>query len=241
MIEKFKKMDNSKKVPIVITTAVVLIVIIILFAFNNKKTINYKIEKENNNEEIVYTVNTYENGIFHKYTPYINIKGSIITSINEDINSFVEDFADQDMVIISYEYNVNGKVLSLALKAVDYNTLDVPKAYFRTYNVNLETKELVSDAELLNSYNVTVTDVNKAIERQFANWYKDEIKESYLDADECDYECFLEYREVDDYMDNISYYVDNGKLIVFKPFSFYSVFNEEDYFKEEDFKFVISN
>ena len=40
-------------------------------------------------------------------------------------------------------------------------------------------------------------------------------------------------------MDDVSYYIENGNLVVYKPFVFYSIFGEEEYFKEDDFKFMI--
>lgn len=239
MIEKFNKLDNNKKIPIVITISVILLTLIIVYAFYINSEDRYKSIKEDTSKEIVYTIKETSDDVFYIKVPYINIKGSTIKSINEDIDSYVSEFIDKKMKISTYEYNINGKVLSLAVKTVDYYNEDMPEVYFKTYNINLDTLELVSDEELLNSYDVNSNDVSAAIEKQFEYWYKDLKKEKYLTEDVCDYECFLEYRGVEDYMENISYYIDKGKLIVFKPFSFYSVYKEEDYFKEDDFKIII--
>ena len=40
-------------------------------------------------------------------------------------------------------------------------------------------------------------------------------------------------------MDNVNYYVKDGNLIAYKPFIFYSIFNDEEYFKEEHFEFLL--
>lgn len=239
MIEKFNKMANSKKILIAIITAVVLIVLIILFAVFRNNGYSYEVIKEDDSKDLVYTIKSTENDIFHIYIPYVNIKDSSIKEINEDINSYVDDYMDKEMVILSYEYNVNGKVLSLAIKTVDYDNEDYPLVYFKTYNINLETKKLVSDSEMLDAFDINANDVNSAIEKQFKNWYNDLVKEEYFSKSTCDYDCFLEYRGVENYMDEIAYYIDNGKLIVFKPFSFYSIYKEEEYFKEDDFKIII--
>lgn len=240
MIDKFNKMDNSKKVPIFISIAVILIILVIVFSqfFNN--TSSYSDLKEDKNKGFVYTLKSEKNSIYFKKIPYLNINNSFGKEINNDINSFVSDFIDNDKVILSYEYDINGKVLSIVLKCVDYDVKNVPKVYFKTYNINLETSKLLSDEELLSIYNVTSLDVESIIEKKFEYWYKDLVKEGYIDEEECDYDCFLNYREVDDYLDDVVYYIEKGNLVLYKPFVFYSIFGEENYFKEEDFKFIIS-
>ena len=240
MIDKFKKMDNSKKIPIVIGMSLVLIVFIIVYSLNKNNGVDFEVVKEYSDKEIVYTADTIEiDELFHIYVPYVNIKGTSIILINEDIKSYIDEFTNKKMVIVTYEYTVNGKVLSLVIKTVDYGDEDTgPVAYFKTYNINLKTNELVSDEELLSAYNVNLADVSSAIEKQFKYWYKELNKEGYFEED-CDYECFLEYREVDDYTEDVSYYIEKGKLIAFKPFVVYSIYGEEDYFTENDFKFTI--
>lgn len=239
MIEKFNKLDNSKKIPIIIITAIILITIIILVSSISNNKSKYNIVKEDINKELVYTIKSTKNGRFYVNVPYINIKDETIKSINEEIDSYIGDFINEDKVILSYEYDVNGKVLSLVIKVIDYDTDDLPIVYFKTFNINLETKGLVSDEELLNAYEVDSDEVNSTIEKQFTKWYKELIKEKYINEEECDYDCFLEYREVDDYMGDIAYYIDKGKLIVFKPFNIYSIYGEEEYFAEDDFKIII--
>lgn len=240
MIDKFNKMDNSKKVPIFISIAVILIILVIVFSqfFNN--TSSYSDLKEDKNKGFVYTLKSEKNSIYFKNIPYLNINNSFGKEINNDINSFVSDFIDNDKVMLSYEYDINGKVLSIVLKCVDYDVKNVPKVYFKTYNINLETSKLLSDEELLSVYNITSLDVESIIEKKFEYWYKDLLKEGYIDEEECDYDCFLNYREVDDYLDDVVYYIEKGNLVLYKPFVFYSIFGEENYFKEEDFKFIIS-
>lgn len=240
MIEKFNKMDNSKKIPIAISISIGLIVFIILFSYFQNNNSNYNNLKEDNTKSLVFTINSKENGKYYINVPYVNIAGSLGKSINEDIDSYMQDFMDNDQLISSYQYTINGKVLSLVIKTVDYDVKNVPLVYFKTYNINLEDLVLLTDDDLLAIYNITSENVESIIEKKFAYWYKDIIKEGYLDEEECDYDCFLDYREVDNYLDDISYYIENGNLIVFKPFVFYSIFGEENYFKEDDFKFVLS-
>ena len=240
MIEKFNEMDNKKKISIVFIVAVLIIILVIILSNFTNNSINYEKLKEDSNEDFVYTVDSEKNDGFFVYVPYVNLKGASIKSINEDISSYMEEFADIEMIRSNYEYEINGKVLSLVIKTVDYESDDIPLIYFRTYNINLSNSELVSDGDLLNAYNLTIDDVNNTIEKQFKYWYNDLIKEEYFDEEECSYESFIANREVDNYTDDISFYIEKGKLIVYKPFVIYSIIGEEAYFKEEDFKFVLS-
>ncbi len=239
MIEKFNKLDNSKKIPIAIFTALVLIVIIILFNVFYGKGSRFEHLKEDSSKGFVYTCNSIKNNDFNINVPCINIKDSSIKSINEDINSYVEEFIYNEMLNLSYEYGINGKVLSLIIKVVDYNVKDDPKVYFKSYNINLETMKLVNEDEILNAYEISLDDVEKAIYKKFDTWYKEIVKEGYFDEDDCDYECFIDNHGVNDYTSEISYYIDSGILVIYKPFTFYTIFGEEDYFKEDNFKFVI--
>lgn len=238
MIKKFNELEDNKKMLVIIIIAIVLILLIVLLTVLKNGTDKYRNIKENSKKDFVYTIESKEEGKFFSYVPHVNIKDS--KSINDDIDSYVSDFTNKEMIRLSYNYEVNGRVLSLVIKTVDYDTEDIPNIYFKTYNIDLKTKELISDEELLGNFNFTYDDVNSSIEKQFEFWYTDLINEEYFDEEECDYDCFLENRDVEDYMDDISFYIEKGNLVVYKPFVIHSIIGEERYFKEENFKFVIS-
>ena len=240
MLNKLEKMDNNKKVPLVLGISITLIILIIVFSVSRNNGVSYNEIKIDSTKGFVYTINSKKEGLYRIEVPYVNIKDSFGKSINEDIDFYVSDFIDNEKLILSYDYNINGKVLSLVIKTVDYNVKSVPKVYFKTYNINLEDLVLLSDEELLSIYSLTDFEVSSIIEKQFSDWYNDEIKEGYINEDECDYDCFLGYRDVEDYLENVVYYIKQGKLVAYKPFEFYSIFGEENYFKESDFEFVLS-
>lgn len=240
MLNKFNQMDNSKKIPIIIGVSFVLIIIIIVLSVSINNTSAYKYLKEDNNKGLIYTIDYTSNDLYRVEVPYVNINGSFGKSINEDIDSYVSDYINSEKLVLSYDYNINGKVLSLVIKVVNYNTKNIPEVYFKTYNINLEDQVLLSDEDLLSIYGLTSEDVEASIENKFNYWFKQVIKKGYINEEECDYDCFLNYRDVENYLDDIAYYIDKGKLVCYKPFVFYSIFGEEAYFKEEDFKFILS-
>lgn len=240
MLEKFNRMENNKKIPMVIGIALLLIIFIIVFSYFRNKSLDYSDIKEYSDKAFVYTINSETNGSFFINVPYVNIAGSLGKEINEDIDSYVADFMENDKVMLSYEYNINGKIVSLVIKAVDYSTKNVPTVYFKTYNIDIENQVLLSDDDLLNIYNITTDDVDGIIGNQFLKWYEDVQKQGYINEEECDFECFLGYRNVEYYLDDVSYYIDRGRLAAYKPFVFYSMFGEENYFKESDFEFILA-
>ena len=83
--------------------------------------------------------------------------------------------------------------------------------------------------------------VESIIESQFQDYYNEEVAEGYFSKEECNMSCFLTYRDMNGYMENINYFINNGKLYVYKPFQVYSIFGEEEYFKDTDFEFLIAH
>ena len=112
--------------------------------------------------------------------------------------------------------------------------------YFKSYNINLKTLELYSNDQLMNLFGINdYSDVESVIASTFENYYDDIVNKGYYHREECDYDCFLLYRGIEDYLSDISYYVRDGNLIVFKPFQPYSIFGEEEYFTDKSFEIFI--
>lgn len=237
--KKFSRLDDSTKKTIIIIGCILISTLIIVLSFAQRSTDNFKNIKLNKNQYLVYSKLEQSDDTYPKYVPYINIKGDIIKQVNSDIDSFIANYVESDKALITYEYNINGIILSVVVKVIDYKIDYAPEIYFRTYNVNLETKKLISDKSLLEFFQVDENQISTQIENQFKGYYADLVKEGYYEPRECDYECFLGYRDVSNYLDNLNYYVKNGNLIAFKPFIFYSIFNDEEYFKEENFEFLL--
>ena len=233
-------MIKDKKIVPFIISVLLFLIFIIAFAVNKNNANNYGDLKQDKNKYLVYTKYEDKDNIYQKEIPYINMKKDIIKEVNQDIYLFCNDYKNKEKSVISYEYDINGIILSVVLKIVDNETEYAPEVYFKTYNINLDTEEVISDDSLLEFFDVDTSIVNNKIDVGFRNFYKDVTDRGYVDSLECDYSCFLNYRGVDNYLDDVCYYVENGSLVVFKPFIFYSVFGEEKYFSDDDFKFVIS-
>lgn len=234
-----KKNENIKKVLILITL-IILIITICIFHLWQKSKENFNNIKEDKNKYLVYSRYQNTSTTYPKEIPYINMKSQVIASVNEDIALFCNDFFESEKSVISYEYDISGIILSVVVKVIDNETEYAPEPYFRTYNINLETEEVISDDALLQFFEVNTSIVEEKIKEGFEKFYNGVIMDEYFDPTECNYECFLKWRGVENYLENIVYYVKEGKLIAYKPFTFYSLFGEENYFKDSDFEFTIA-
>ena len=240
MASKKKQMPTKQKYQILLVGVILTIVLIGYVFFAQRSSENYKDIKQYKNEYLIYTKYQDKNTTYSKEVPYVNLKANVFKKVNEDITLFCQDYINSKKSVISYEYDINGIILSLVVKVINNDTTYAPEPYFRTYNINLETQEVIADDALLQFFNVNKTTVENKIKRQFQNYYSDLIKEKYYTTSECSYDCFLKWRGVDKYLDYVSYYVREGNLIAYKSFIAYSMFGEEEYFEDEDYEFEIA-
>ena len=144
---------------------------------------------------------------------------------NKVIIDNANQFLEEEGNTISYDYEINGKILSLAIQYIDFHTDDgYPKITYDVYNVNFHTKKLLTNEDMLALYNVTEQDINNLLEAKFKEYYVDLYNGKYIVAEECDYLCFLYLSGIIDekYMDGIHYYIKNGNLYAVKSFNIYS-------------------
>ena len=240
-MERIKEMDISTKKKLVIGLAVICIGLIITYYFTSNRRVDYSKIKKENNKNMVYTISSKtDEKIFIKEIPHLNLNFEFVDNINNDVNTYVSSLQDTSHATISYDYNINGDVLSYVIKMINYDYEVGPKIYFKGYNINLKKKKIITDQELLDLFGYNVEDVEKSIEKGFKSYYKDMLKKGYYDSEECDYDCFIHsYRDVENYLDDVVLYVKGGKLYAYKPFSFYSILGDEEYFKEKHFMFLI--
>ena len=236
-----KKGQDTTKLVMILAVAIFLVIIILFYAVNKNKDLNYNDIKENKSKDLVYTRYTKNTNNYSVEVPYVNMNIGVVAGVNEDIVLFVNDFMDSNKAYIGYKYNISGHILSLIIQIVDYDTDTVPETYFRSYNINLTNGDLLSEQAILDYYGVTTSQVESIIESQFQDYYNEEVAEGYFSKEECNMSCFLTYRDMNGYMENINYFINNGKLYVYKPFQVYSIFGEEEYFKDTDFEFLIAH
>lgn len=252
MIIYDKKSTNKKKItkspnkeinlkqlfPIFI--AVIAIICVIIFYIYNQKKENYSNIKIYQDEPIVMTRYDNNNSKYPIIVPFINIDNDTVESLNTEILNYSQEYAKKKKNAITYEYEINGDIISLVVKAINNNTGEAPRAEYRTYNFNLETLKQISDDELLELFGQDYKTVEKIIENKLKYYYADEVKTGYITKAECNYNCFLKLRHIDNYLDGVCFYIKSGSLIAYRPFIIHSILGEEKYYKNETFEFPIT-
>lgn len=232
--EEEKNLDRSKAVKLLILCILAIIVIIATQIYKSyMKNFNYmKVDK---GEHIVYTRYNQNS----KEVPYVNINSADVKSLNDSIVDYCNNYVNSDDIKIKYEYSINGNYLSLVIKVI--NNKELPsKMIFKTYNVSLKNRTVLTDQDLTDYFKVNNDIVSARIHNRFLEMYKDEVAQGYIEEMECDYTCYLGYRGVTDYLEDINYYIKDGKLVAYKPFIYSSIFGEEEYFTEDSFIFELT-
>lgn len=250
MSDSFKLEDQyrRKKRKKVINFKYLIIVFIVIFLLYAISAMVYHtffyIEKKDKNKEYIYTLRKdavkFQDNVYSR-VPYINLKGEKFDKINQTILANYEKIILQDDYDYDYDYSKSKNILSLKISYSYFNNNeDNPTRYFKTYNINLNDGHIYTDKELLEKYHISEGRLNKFLETKFQSYYNDLVKYKYFSKNECDYKCYLKNRGIsEDYIEDISLYVDNGSLVLYKFFKTYSEFEEEGYFTDVTYRFII--
>lgn len=231
-----KENSNKKKITLLICLSLISIIIIFIYAIYNLNNKNYNSIKENRNKPLIYSQFSENN----KDIPYVNINSENIKLVNQNIIDFCNIFFEYENTKIFYEYDLNGNYLSLAIKVKTNGLNELKPIYFKTYNINLKTKTYIDDDNLKNYFKINDDFIYQKVYNQFKNYYQEEIEEGYIDPNECNFECYINYRDFNDFNEDISLYIKNGNLFALKPFKAESLFGEEEYFSDESFEIALT-
>lgn len=172
--------------------------------------------------------------------PRLLIDSNSAKSVNQEIEDDYNKAIASVNQAFNYQYSINDKYFSL----VTYTYLTEEKTgytypKFKTYNFSLDTKELVDDDTLLNKFNKTWQDVSNTLETKMQQNYQGEIDELYLSEQECDFACFLNRRQIEDFDTDNHLYVLNNKLYFYHGFMIFSNLGEERFYKNETFLYEV--
>lgn len=169
--------------------------------------------------------------------PIINIAGLDVTRANEKIERIFDKYQKNNN--IQYDYNITDDILSLIItvNTEDENGISITK--FAGYNIDIKTGNNVSNKEILEKYQVTEHQVEKIIETTFRYYYKKETEAGMIPHQECNYECFLKWREVENYLDDIFYYIKDDSLTAYRGFYTTSIYGDDIYYSLGSHQFKI--
>ena len=240
---QYKIKNKSKRLTsehiLMLSIVGVALIIMLDYSIHNYNVNNYNYIKIDKSKDLIYTIFYDTANDYIKDVPYVNMNAPHIEEVNNRINSFVEKYKTLNRAIITYEYEINGQILSLITKAISYETNYAAKVEFISFNINVETQEVLDDSTILSLYGIDTNYVKERIKNQLQKYHTEIVKEGYYSLQQCNFNCFLKWRDIEDYLDGVSYYIKEGKLYAYKPFVFASIFGEEEYFKDDDFQFLI--
>ncbi len=238
---------NKKRIKIIayrkksiITVVAISVIAMLAYTFHANNVKKYTYIKESWFDDLIYTSYYDDANNYVKEVPYINIKTDQVTEINNQISTFSTKYTNLNRSIVTYDYSITGQILSVIIKAISYETNYASEAEFLSYNINLKTLEVYDNQAVLDLYNINAAYVKDRIKNQLQQYHNDIVKEKYYSLQQCNFSCFLKWRNIEDYADGIAYYISGGKLYVYKPFVFASIFGEEEYFKDKHFQFLIT-
>ncbi len=229
----YKKIDNStlRLIAIVTVAFIGLLVFLGIDKIVNNKRLTFK---QDNSKEIVYTL--YESKKADQKIPYFNTKNKDLQLINDNISKYVKPYLNNPKVKINYDYNVSGIILSLVVKIYDEENYRVK---FRSYNINVDEESLLSDEYLINYYSLDSSEIKEKVKTKLNDYYLDEAGK-YFELREISFDTYLKMRLFDTIdTKDYAYYIKNGKLTAYVPFTPYSIFGEEDYFTEDHFNITL--
>ncbi len=227
MKKKKKKRIKTYRLIVLIFIAM-LIGYGVLLAFNNSSSII-----ADSSKTIVYT--SYEDT--DKEVPSVNIK-KLSNEINNEINSFVKDYLNKEFNNISYQYQINGNVLSLLITIEDYEIEGSTDIKFLSYNIDLKKLKRLNDDELLSMFDMNKEDVIKVMDDKFKTFYEDEKYSSFIDKN-MSYDKYLELREISNFNDVLYFYIDNSKLNIYVDYNQSSPMGPKNYFADIGYKFEV--
>ena len=228
-----KKRNDLTKFYIIIGFAIVIIIGYFLYS---KYLDNYNYLKIDKTKNLVYTKSKEQFGNYYQYRPMVNLKDSIGEVINNDIDGYLDTF-NKDNVCITYEYDLSGRILSLVLKVEDYSYVESANVLsFRSYNINLGTLEILSNDKVIDLFELNSEDIAISLNSKLNDYYNYLLDNNMID-NKCNYDCFMKSRNYTEGLDDVEYYIRDGKLVLFKPHINISSTDE----KENLYDFEITN
>lgn len=216
----------------IVIIAVLLLASFILTSKNNKK---------NKISDYVSEQATYKatNTGLTSTLPALTLDSEDAKKINAKIKEEYTATIQKKNTQFTYQASLNKKYISLAIMVNKVENKGYPYTTIKTYNFDKKTGALVDDETLLNEFQTSIDKIAASFENEMKTMYEEEVEGTYLNESECNYDCFLQARNVTNYQDDIHLYVRNNQLVYYRPFIIFSSFNDDDYYRYQNFLFNI--
>ena len=221
--------------PIVLGIFLFLVLFFICFSifasFFRDREVDYTHLKKDYDKEYIVLDST---------VPQFNLSSSGVSGLNKEIKKDFLFYRKQIGVTYDIKSYLSSSILSLVISFTyteEGNTLYETTKYC-TYNYDLENEVVLSDKELLDLYGLTTKQVKMFLEQKFKNTYYYQLSKQQIDSS-VTYSYFLQSKGIHNYMDNISFSVEKGSLICYRPFYITPINDDYKNFTIKDFRFVV--
>ena len=225
--------DKKKTIIILIIITIIVIatqIILNIFTPKNKVLISTYV-KTLTPDDININIPCDKQILKENQIPYFRVSNTLYDSINKDIleNSLLRVCYQNGYM--SYDISLNDNILSLIVY-ISYETEnELANIEYKTYNINTDTNQIVTNQELLNKYNLTVNQINTKVLTELNKYYNYEKENELVDQNITfsDYLNILEYKTVT--LNNLSLFIDKkNDLYIYKDFSLSEGMKRVDYF-----------
>ena len=225
--------DKKKTIIILIIIAVIVIatqIILNIFTPKNKVLISTYVKTLTPND-VNINIPCDKQILKENQIPYFKVSNTLYDSINKDIleNSLLRVCYQNGYM--SYDIALNDNILSLIVY-ISYETEnELANIEYKTYNINTDTNQIITNQELLNKYNLTINQVNTKVLTELNKYYNYEKENDLVEQNITfsDYLNILEYKTVT--LDNLSLFIDKkNDLYIYKDFSLSEGMKRLDYF-----------
>ncbi len=226
----------------VIALAILILVLIILFLVNivlgNKKDSLKKVQ----NYDYVYTLEKGKSKSSTKssYLPQINLRFDSIYAINEEIMELYYQVLEEEKSEFTYEYSQKGNLLFLLIRVYFYDesNRDMETRYL-SYVIEMQDGTLLSNQEVLASLGYPEDSIWHTLQNKMYFYYEKAVEEGYIPREECDFTCYLKWRDMVNIDEGASLFFKDGHLVLYRGFSLQSIYEDKVIFDDDPFIFEL--
>lgn len=174
---------------------------------------------------------------FHeKKRQIFDVEGEYVEDLNSGVNMILNNLEEKN-IKYDLEKSKNDTVYSILISYKD----EYENNYYMAYNVDMNTKEVLTNYNLLKQFGYTEDDVIKKINTRLEDLYNAQIEQGYMDTNECDFNCFKGFSlDIEDIYSMYSLYVKDNKLYIYLTFKYNSLLNDKTFYDNLDYNpFII--
>lgn len=225
-----------KNVIAVIILALALIILFLVQVFTSKKDPS----KAMQNQDYVYTFESNERKE-KSSLPQINLKGESVKKQNAEIMELYYNVINGDKNRFAYQYKVEEGLLFLLIEIKFYDPANAGmETRYISYINDIKKGTLVSNEDVLDQFGYDENAIENSITKKMKAYYTEAVQKGLIAGEECDFSCYMDWRDMRDIKEGSALYFKNNKLVVYRGFSLESVYADHVlYDKKEPFLFEL--